>query len=69
MTRPGTVRARYLVEQAGQLRGVAIDDPRGLKLSLPRLPASGRGDVPAAVLPRARPGSAATGPHRWASHR
>ncbi len=32
----GTVRARYLVEQAGLLRGVAVDDPRGLKLSLPR---------------------------------
>jgi RsiW-degrading membrane proteinase PrsW (M82 family) len=32
-----TVRARELVEQAKALRGIAIDDPRGLKLSLPRL--------------------------------
>ena len=32
-----TLRARYLVERATALRGVAIDDPRGLKLSLPRL--------------------------------
>ena len=32
-----TVRARELVEQARALRGIAIDDPRGLKLSLPRL--------------------------------
>jgi RsiW-degrading membrane proteinase PrsW (M82 family) len=32
-----TVRARELVEQAKALRGTAIDDPRGLKLNLPRL--------------------------------
>ena len=32
----GNVRARALVETAKNLRGVAIDDPRGLKLNLPR---------------------------------
>jgi protease PrsW len=53
----GTVRARYLVEQAAKLRGVAIDDPRGLKLSLPRF------RRPAAVgyAPPAYPGPSGIG--------
>ncbi|MFZ0531206.1 MAG: PrsW family intramembrane metalloprotease [Propionicimonas sp.] len=33
----GDVRARQLVETARTLRGLAIDDPRGLRLNLPRL--------------------------------
>ena len=53
----GTVRARYLVEQAAQLRGVAIDDPRGLKLSLPRF----RRALPAAYSPPAYPGPSGIG--------
>ena len=47
----GTVRARYLVEQAGQLRGVAIDDPRGLKLSLPRFRRAGAVNYPPPSYP------------------
>jgi RsiW-degrading membrane proteinase PrsW (M82 family) len=47
----GTVRARYLVERAGQLRGVAIDDPRGLKLSLPRFRRSGAVNYPPPSYP------------------
>ena len=47
-----TVRARYLVEQAKSLRGVAIDDPRGLKLSLPRL----RRPRPVTYVPPPNPG-------------
>ncbi len=54
----GTVRARYLVERAGQLRGVAIDDPRGLKLSLPRFRRSGAVNYP----PPSYPGTVR---HRW----
>jgi RsiW-degrading membrane proteinase PrsW (M82 family) len=53
----GTVRARYLVEQAGQLRGVAIDDPRGLKLSLPRF----RRSTAIAYPPPAFPGPSGIG--------
>ncbi|PZQ41497.1 MAG: hypothetical protein DI570_30105, partial [Phenylobacterium zucineum] len=52
-----TVRARYLVEQAKELRGVAIDDPRGLKLSLPRL----RRPKPVAYQPPSYPGPAGIG--------
>ncbi len=47
----GTVRARYLVEKAGQLRGVAIDDPRGLKLSLPRFRRPGAVNYPPPSYP------------------
>jgi len=47
----GTVRARYLVEKAGQLRGVAIDDPRGLKLSLPRFRRPGAVKYPPPAYP------------------
>ena len=53
----GTVRARYLIEQAGQLRGLAIDDPRGLKLSLPRF----RRPQPAAYAPPSYPGPSGIG--------
>ncbi|MCC6497448.1 MAG: PrsW family intramembrane metalloprotease [Propionibacteriaceae bacterium] len=53
----GTVRARYLVEQAGKLRGVAVDDPRGLKLSLPRF----RRPRPVTYSPPAYPGPAGIG--------
>ncbi len=53
----GTARARYLVEQAKALRGVAIDDPRGLKLSLPRL----RRARPLAYSPPAYPGPSGIG--------
>ncbi len=52
-----TVRARYLVEQAKGLRGVAIDDPRGLKLSLPRL----RRPRPVTYVPPSYPGPAGIG--------
>lgn len=52
-----TVRARHLVEQAKALRGVAIDDPRGLKLSLPRL----RRAKLAAYVPPSYPGPAGIG--------
>ena len=52
-----TVRARYLVEQAKSLRGVAIDDPRGLKLSLPRL----RRPRPVTYVPPSYPGPAGIG--------
>lgn len=52
-----TVRARYLVEQAKALRGVAIDDPRGLKLSLPRL----RRPKPVAYVTPSYPGPAGIG--------
>lgn len=52
-----TVRARELVEQAKQLRGVAIDDPRGLRLSLPRL----RKPKPVSYLPPSYPGPAGIG--------
>lgn len=52
-----TVRAKYLVEQAKALRGVAIDDPRGLKLSLPRL----RRPRPAAYVPPSYPGPSGIG--------
>jgi hypothetical protein len=47
----GTARARYLVEKAGQLRGVAIDDPRGLKLSLPRFRRPGAVKYPPPAYP------------------
>ena len=47
----GTVRARYLVEKAGQLRGVAIDDPRGLRLSLPRFRRPGAVNYPPPSYP------------------
>ena len=53
----GTVRARYLVEQAAQLRGVAIDDPRGLKLSLPRF----RRAQPVGYSPPSYPGPSGIG--------
>lgn len=52
-----TVRARELVEQARGLRGVAIDDPRGLKLSLPRLRRTG----PVSYAPPSYPGPAGLG--------
>lgn len=52
-----TVRARYLVEQAKGLRGVAIDDPRGLKLSLPRL----HRPRPVTYVPPSYPGPAGIG--------
>ncbi|MCA0295422.1 MAG: PrsW family intramembrane metalloprotease [Actinobacteria bacterium] len=52
-----TVRARELVEQAKALRGVAIDDPRGLKLSLPRL----RRQRPPAYAPPSYPGPSGIG--------
>lgn len=50
-------RARFLVEQARDLRGVAIDDPRGLKLSLPRL----RRAKPLAYVPPSYPGPSGIG--------
>jgi len=53
----GTVRARYLIEQAAQLRGVAIDDPRGLKLSLPRF----RRAQPVGYSPPSYPGPSGIG--------
>jgi RsiW-degrading membrane proteinase PrsW (M82 family) len=52
-----TGRARYLVEQTRALRGVAIDDPRGLKLNLPRL----RRPRQPAYLPPSYPGPAGIG--------
>lgn len=52
-----TARARLLVEQAKSLRGVAIDDPRGLKLSLPRL----RRSKPVAYQPPSYPGPSGIG--------
>jgi RsiW-degrading membrane proteinase PrsW (M82 family) len=52
-----TVRARYLVEQARTLRGVAIDDPRGLRLSLPKL----RRPKPTAYAPPSWPGPSGIG--------
>ncbi|MGC3992748.1 MAG: PrsW family intramembrane metalloprotease [Propionicimonas sp.] len=52
-----TVRARALVEQAKALRGIAIDDPRGLKLSLPRL----RRQRPLAYVPPSYPGPSGIG--------
>ncbi len=51
------VRARHLVEQARALRGLAIDDPRGLKLSLPRL----RRPKQPAFVPPPWPGPAGIG--------
>ncbi len=53
----GTRRARYLVEEAKALRGVAIDDPRGLKLSLPRF----RRPRPVAYQPPTYPGPSGIG--------
>jgi hypothetical protein len=52
-----TARARVLVEQARALRGTAIDDPRGLKLSLPRL----RRPKQPAYVPPSWPGPAGIG--------
>lgn len=52
-----SVRARELVERASLLRVTAIDDPRGLKLNLPRL----RRPRPVAYQPPAYPGPAGLG--------
>lgn len=45
------VRARELVERAQGLRGVAIDDPRGLRLNLPKFRRAARVNYPPPTYP------------------